>query len=242
MLFSVYDMNQNHWSGDLAEWTGLPLLKVAYSRCDIPSPICQTGNTLQALYEQLLLLSRFIWWCAQTSYHIFWNVTQNSQGVQRNFDNQILKPKAGDKHATMWDNLAAMVWKEKWDMHIFFYLADSFGTLVPIYQTTWDHIPEEYVPSCLIAWNIMSSIIQDIMKRSPLKLNRHYKLCLLPASCWFPTWLSLQPCGWRWHVTPKSWLTFNGLHTVISQKTELFIASTENVKSYRMEYTIFSTA
>jgi hypothetical protein len=34
-------------------------------------------------------------------------------------------------------------------------------------------------------------------------------------------------------ITPKSGLTFNGLHGVISHKIELFIASCENLKSYQ---------
>jgi hypothetical protein len=38
---------------------------------------------------------------------------------------------------------------------------------------------------------------------------------------WFLAWLSLRPWRWRRHVLPK--LTFNWLHDVISQKTELFV-------------------
>lgn len=44
------------------------------------------------------------------------------QGMQGNLANQILKPKLGNMHATVWDNLAAMIWKDKC---IFFYRADG---------------------------------------------------------------------------------------------------------------------
>jgi hypothetical protein len=49
--------------------------------------------------------------------------------------------------------------------------------------------------------------------------------CLLPASLWFLTWLILRSWSWRWHVPPKRRLTFNGLHGVISQKTEPIITT-----------------
>jgi hypothetical protein len=41
-------------------------------------------------------------------------------------------------------------------------------------------------------------------------------------SCLFLAWLILRPWRWRRHVPPKHRFTFNGLHGVISQKTELF--------------------
>jgi hypothetical protein len=43
-------------------------------------------------------------------------------------------------------------------------------------------------------------------------------LCLLPGSCRY----ILRSWRWRWHVSPKLRLTSNGLHDVISQKTEMF--------------------
>jgi hypothetical protein len=43
------------------------------------------------------------------------------------------------------------------------------------------------------------------------------------ASRWFLAWLILQPQIWRWHVPSKCQLTFNGLHSVTSQETGLFI-------------------
>jgi hypothetical protein len=87
--------------------------------------------------------------------------------------------------------------------------------------------------------NLKSSIFWGIMPCSPLKVH-HFracrlhlhgwrvskpskKLCLLPASCWFLAWLTFQPWRWRQHVPLKCWLTFNELHSIISQKTELFI-------------------
>jgi hypothetical protein len=41
---------------------------------------------------------------------------------------------------------------------------------------------------------------------------------LLPASPKFLDWLILRPWKWREYVAPKCWLTFNGLHGVISRK------------------------
>jgi hypothetical protein len=59
------------------------------------------------------------------------------------------------------------------------------------------------------------------MPYSALKVNRWFG-----GTCrWFLAWLILWPWWWRWHVPPKCWLTFNGLHGVISQKTELFITT-----------------
>jgi hypothetical protein len=42
---------------------------------------------------------------------------------------------------------------------------------------------------------------------------------------WFPARLILRPWRWRWHIPPKSPLTFNGLHAVIFQKIVLFITT-----------------
>jgi hypothetical protein len=48
----------------------------------------------------------------------------------------------------------------------------------------------------------------------------------VPALCWFLAWLILWPWRWTRYVPPKRWLTFSGLHGVISQKIELFNDST----------------
>jgi hypothetical protein len=47
------------------------------------------------------------------------------------------------------------------------------------------------------------------------------KFCLLSALCRFLAWLTLQPCRWRQYVPLKDWLTFTGLHSIISQNIEL---------------------
>jgi hypothetical protein len=41
--------------------------------------------------------------------------------------------------------------------------------------------------------------------------------------CWFLAGLPLQTRRWTRRVAPKGHLTFNGLHTVISQRTELLV-------------------
>jgi hypothetical protein len=78
-----------------------------------------------------------------------------------------------------------------------------------------------------------SSIFSDITPCNPLKVNRRFGgICCLhllsrASAChllsrWFLAWLIPQPWRWRRHVPPKRRLTFNGLHGVISKKTELF--------------------
>jgi hypothetical protein len=58
-----------------------------------------------------------------------------------------------------------------------------------------------------IIWDIMSCNVTEV--------------CLLPASCWFCTRLTLQPWRGR-HVPPKRRVTFFGLHGFTSQNIELF--------------------
>jgi hypothetical protein len=59
-----------------------------------------------------------------------------------------------------------------------------------------------------------SSIFLGITPRSPLNI----------IECLEERHRPDLPCPWRWrqHVPLKRWLTFNGLHSIISQKTELF--------------------
>jgi hypothetical protein len=55
------------------------------------------------------------------------------------------------------------------------------------------------------------------------KLGFHFRLCLLPASCWFTDWLILSFWRWRQCVPPKCRLTFNVLHGVISLNTVTYL-------------------
>jgi hypothetical protein len=61
-------------------------------------------------------------------------------------------------------------------------------------------------------------------RRKPAWSMCQAELCLLLASPWFL--LSLRPWRWRTRVPPKRQLTFNQLHGVIGQQTELFIKNT----------------
>jgi hypothetical protein len=54
---------------------------------------------------------------------------------------------------------------------------------------------------------------------------RTAEFCLLPDLCWFLAWLNLRPWRWRWYVPAKCTLTFNGIHSVMSQNIELFIST-----------------
>jgi hypothetical protein len=88
------------------------------------------------------------------------------------------------------------------------------------------------------------SIIWDVTPCSPLKVIRRFggachlhlqgqrisqainqrenRWQTLLSRC-FLVWLILRPWRWRRHAPPKRRLTFNWLHGVISQKTDLFI-------------------
>jgi hypothetical protein len=57
---------------------------------------------------------------------------------------------------------------------------------------------------------------------------------LLPASCWFLPWLTVQ--SWRWwqYVPPKHWLTSIWLQSITYQKTTFHKHNRENLKSYRV--------
>jgi hypothetical protein len=68
----------------------------------------------------------------------------------------------------------------------------------------------------MLGFEVLTAAVIRV-KSSGMKL-----LSLLPASFWFLAWLNLRPSRWRPNVPPKGRLTFNGLHGVISQKTELF--------------------
>jgi hypothetical protein len=77
-------------------------------------------------------------------------------------------------------------------------------------------------PEVLTAVVMKSSVFWDITPCSPLSVNRRW---LLSASRCFIAWLIRRPWRWRQHVPSKRWLTFNGLHGVISQMIELFLLS-----------------
>jgi hypothetical protein len=74
-----------------------------------------------------------------------------------------------------------------------------------------------------ILWNVLSSRIYHHVVRLKSTDVSEQPLCLTPNSLWFLDWLILCPWRQRWYVPPKRLLSFNGLHGVISQKTELFI-------------------
>jgi hypothetical protein len=65
-----------------------------------------------------------------------------------------------------------------------------------------------------------SSIFLDMTPCSPLKINWHF--CLVLALWWCLACLILHPWRWSLHVPLKHWLIFTELHSVISQKIELF--------------------
>jgi hypothetical protein len=61
---------------------------------------------------------------------------------------------------------------------------------------------------------------------SPPSSGMKSKLCLLPASCWFLAWITLQPWRWRRHVPPNPPLTSSELHGTTSQMIEFSLVKT----------------
>jgi hypothetical protein len=57
----------------------------------------------------------------------------------------------------------------------------------------------------------------------PIKIVSAFLILPRVLLCCFLGWVTLKPWRWRRHIPPKRRLTSNGLHSVISQKTELFI-------------------
>jgi hypothetical protein len=47
-----------------------------------------------------------------------------------------------------------------------------------------------------------------------------FKLYLLPVSCWFLAWFTLEPWRWGLHVDLQCQLTLNGLLGIISWRTD----------------------
>jgi hypothetical protein len=88
-------------------------------------------------------------------------------------------------------------WSRIWDLHSNGYEVISSGIYRHVVRWKWTDVSEEHVTS------IFSKV-------------------LIATSRLFLAFLILRPWKWRLHVSPKSRLTFNGLHGVISQKIELF--------------------
>lgn len=53
-----------------------------------------------------------------------------------------------------------------------------------------------------------------------------FNLCLVPTSCLFLVWVTLQSWWWRQYVPPKRQCNFIRLHSVTSQKTVFFKVTT----------------
>jgi hypothetical protein len=64
---------------------------------------------------------------------------------------------------------------------------------------------------------------------------------LLPASCWFLALLILRSWRWKRRIPQKHRLTFNELHSIICQKTELITTDmrTSNPTSWLRIFVVF---
>jgi hypothetical protein len=104
------------------------------------------------------------------------------------------------------------------------------------------HEPRKEAPwisniSCLIIQGSKSSIFWDIMPYGPLEANRRFggtSACHL-LSRWYLAQLIFRPWRWRRYVSPKRWLTFSGLHGVISEKIVLFITTAVRTSSLTIQ-------
>jgi hypothetical protein len=87
---------------------------------------------------------------------------------------------------------------------------------------------------------LKNSVFWDITSSSDFNLNWYFRgVCYLhlqgqrisqrsachKLSCWFLAWLILQHWRWRHCALLKHQLSFNRLHGLISQKTELFLTT-----------------
>jgi hypothetical protein len=71
-------------------------------------------------------------------------------------------------------------------------------------------------------YNAMETVESQLRNKLPPSLGwSTYRL----LSCWYLVWLILWPWRWRWYIPLKCQLTFNRLHSAISQKTVLFITT-----------------
>jgi hypothetical protein len=91
--------------------------------------------------------------------------------------------------------------------------------------------PYSYV---VTSWKIANESFVHIIIYRPQKtccLQLHQQVAsravLAACLCWFPAWHTLWSWRWRRYVPPKCQLIFNSLHSIISQKLELFITTTE---------------
>jgi hypothetical protein len=68
-----------------------------------------------------------------------------------------------------------------------------------------------------------SSLFWDITLPSLWKVC--WRLLGMLAACLIlvPCLAFLRPWRWRWHIPPKRWLTFRGLHCIISQNLRTYI-------------------
>jgi hypothetical protein len=109
--------------------------------------------------------------------------------------------------------------------HVYYSLVSSLFALC-VGESQWE----------LISWLANSLLVYKILSFSSCCL-----LCLLPASCWFLTWLTLRPWRWRQYVPPKRWLTFIGLHGVISQEIRVVLSIATAVRTSNLTQWITST-
>jgi hypothetical protein len=93
-----------------------------------------------------------------------------------------------------------------------------------VFFSTW-------ISLCTVITTVIlkSSIFWDIMPLSQLKVNQRFWEHMSPPSSgskrWLLAWLILRHRGCRQNAPPKRRLTFNGLHSDISQRAEIFIAT-----------------
>jgi hypothetical protein len=98
---------------------------------------------------------------------------------------------------------------------------------------------EAFCPWDLTLFSLLKvNTFQRYMSRqlSGLK-NKLLSRKLVVLSCWFVSWLILEPLIWRWHVPPKCWLIFNRLHGVsytLEKRTFLLSPSYEWFHSAEM--------
>jgi hypothetical protein len=127
-------------------------------------------------------------------------------------------------------------------MHPLFFIKDASGENFCSWQSAWKKIVDfPYLKKTALKYmEERSFIFWDIKPCSPLKLNRRFGgTCRLHLQGWRVSQGKNQnepgsklACISYCLPPLKRRLTFNGLRRITSQKTQLFITTAENLKSY----------
>jgi hypothetical protein len=147
------------------------------------------------------------------------------------------------RHSGEWISIGKLIMWSGWITNFCQQLGKLVTEMVPIsYHPVFTSFHE-----CQTSWRkqqdqlAFRAVLLEVMSGGFQKLYKHWwKSRIWGSQRWqalrFLIWLILQTWRWREHVPPKRWLTFNGLHGVTYQKTELFIGGRSRQMHLRAPY------